>query len=495
VTSIVRNPQAISNEKFDIVIVGGGIHGVMLLLQAVQQDLNALLLERNDFGAGTSFNSLRIIHGGFRYLQSLDLARFYESVAERKWFLRTYPNLVKPMACMMPLYNKGVKRPEVLKFALLLNDCLSAARNQSVSSGQVIGSGRVLSVAETREKFPGVIMEGLTGSALWYDAHAPDTQRIIMDTLKWACGLGARAFNYVEVKDVLKSGDKVIGVQVKDQLSNTNYEYRCDFVVNATGPLSRDFSRRQDRDVPELFRPSRAWNVLFDMPAVSECALALTPDRYQAQTYFLHPWKGRLLAGTGHAPIKRSEGCDPNMSDELLEYFVDDMNLVMPDLELSVDNIEHIYAGCLPVSEDGGTKLTKRAVIYDHGAKGGPKGLYSVSGIKFTTSRKEAEKTLQHILCNRRLKFISLPPVYENLGIKTVGYDWMPSDSDEGWKTELKKLIDQESPVCLDDLIYRRTSLGDNPGRVRALANEVASLFDWSEARIQQEVSNLIDRL
>ena len=193
--SISRNPEAAANKSFDIIIVGGGIYGAMLLLHATQQDQRVLLLERGDFGSETSYNSLRIIHGGLRYLQTLDIIRFHQSVTERQWFLSTFPDLVKPMPCLMPLYNKGAKRPGILKAALMLNDMLSARRNRGVNHSHSIENGRILNAKETRKIFPGVVDTGLTGSALWYDAHAPDTQRIIMETIKWACSIGGHAFN------------------------------------------------------------------------------------------------------------------------------------------------------------------------------------------------------------------------------------------------------------------------------------------------------------
>ena len=493
-TTISRSPETAESEHYDIIIIGGGIYGAMLLLEAAQQNQRALLLERQDFGAETSYNSLRIIHGGLRYLQTLDFVRFWESVAERQWLLGTFPDLVKPMPCMMPLYNKGVKRPSVLKAALLLNDLLSAQRNKNVPATNAINNGRILNATETRQLFPGVINDALTGSALWYDAHAPDTQRIIMETLHWACSLGAQAFNYVEVTDVLKSGNTVSGVRASDKETGKTYEYRCNTVINATGPHTRKLSERFDRDIPELYRPSLAWNIRFNCPTPSSHALALTPERPGALTYFLHPWKGRLLAGMWHEPYKGKIINPPVPGEKLIENFIDDMNLMMPDANLSMDNIEHIHAGYLPVTEEGGTKLTKRAVIYDHGSKGGPKGLYSITGIKFTTARKEAERTLKYILGKTNLNRKNRPNQTDAAEITCAGYDWMPTAEDTSWKNDVKALIKNESVLHIDDLIYRRTSIGDNPDRVRALAEEIANLFDWDEQRKQLEVSTLMSK-
>jgi glycerol-3-phosphate dehydrogenase len=493
-TTISRNPETAESEHYDIIIIGGGIYGAMLLLEAAQQNRRVLLVERHDFGAETSYNSLRIIHGGLRYLQTLDFVRFWESVKERQWLLATFPDLVKPMPCMMPLYNKGVKRPAVLKAAFLLNDLLSAQRNNNVPATNAIKNCRILNTTETRQLFPGVINDALTGSALWYDAHAPDTQRVIMETLLWACSLGAQAFNYVEATDILKSGNSVNGVRVSDRETGKTYEYRCNTVINATGPNGRKLSERFDQDVAKLYRPSLAWNIRFNCPTPSRYALALTPERPGATTYFLHPWKGRLFAGMWHEPYRGKISSHPVPDEKSIESFIDDMNQMLPDANLSTDNIEHIYTGYLPVTKEGGTKLTKRAVIYDHGRKGGPKGLYSITGVKFTTARKEAERILKYILGNINVTKTPRPNLTMASEITCAGYDWMPTAHDTSWRNDLKVLIKNESVIHIDDLIYRRTSIGDNPDRVRALTEDIAGLFEWDEQRKQLEKSTLMSK-
>lgn len=461
----------------------------MLLLEASRRKQKALLLEKQDFGEGTSYNSLRIIHGGLRYLQTMDIVRFYESVAARKWFLQNFPEFVKPMPCLMPLYNKGVKRPSILRAALKLNDILSASRNSGVDANRRIPVGDIIGAAETAELFPGVITEGLSGSALWYDAHAPDTQRIIMEVLQWATGLGAKAYNYVQVSDLITSKHTVAGVYAIDEVTGEKLEFQSDKVINATGPSSRTFSRQWDRDVPELFKPSIAWNILFDCPSPSKHALALTPDRLNAHTYFLHPWKGRLFAGTGHAPANIRNQSSPDKVS--IDQFIDDLNMVLTDVELSLDNIERIYAGNLPVKEEGGTTLTKRAVIHDHGANDGPRGLYSISGIKFTTAYKEAKRAMDAILGVSSKNVLIRPELSSSPDLVCLDYDWMPHENDLAFKDALTKIVETESVVHLDDLIYRRTSIGDNRVRAQKLAAEISYLFGWSEDRRLDEIASI----
>ena len=489
-TQLLRNPKQAQQDYYDIIIVGGGIYGAMLLLEASRRNQKALLLEKQDFGGGTSYNSLRIIHGGLRYLQTMDIIRFYESVTERQWFLQTFPELVKPMSCLMPLYNKGAKRPAILKAALTLNDVLSAFRNNGVDEDRKIPNGRILGADETTHLFPGVITKALSGSALWHDACAPDTQRIIIETLLWANSMGASTLNYVEVTELITTKNSVAGIKAVDKETGEELEFQCDKVINATGPSIRKFSQQWDKDIPELFKPSIAWNILFDCPAPSEYALALTPDKLNAHTYFLHPWKGRLLAGTGHAPVNVEHNASPDKLS--IDQFIDDINMVVRDVELSRENIERIYAGNLPVTEEGGTKLTKRAVIHSHGSNGGPRNLYSVSGIKFTTAHKEAKRAIDSIFGVSNSDSLKRPELNSSPDLVCKDYNWLPGKNDSSWKDILSKIIETESVVHLDDLLFRRTSIGDNHIRAEKLAAEISNLFDWEENRSLSEITSVV---
>src|SRR5580700_10743603 len=130
---IERNPNAALADCYDLAVIGGGIHGVAVALEAAQRSLRVLLLERGDFGCGASGNSLRILHGGLRYLQTADLVRFRESVAQRHWYARSFPALIEPLSCLMPLYRQGMKRRAVMQLALAANDLLSIDRNEHLS--------------------------------------------------------------------------------------------------------------------------------------------------------------------------------------------------------------------------------------------------------------------------------------------------------------------------------------------------------------------------
>lgn len=208
---IKRDPESAAASHYDLIVIGGGIYGSHLALEATLRGFKTLLLEKKDFGWATSWNSFRIAHGGFRYLQTLDLVRFFQSVKERKWLLTHFPDLVKPLPCLMPLYGKGTRFPLVLRIALALNDFLSRNRNEGLVEDQFIPSGTLLSPSQTVSLFPTVETQGLRGSALWHDAVIKCPQRVLMEVLRWAVHGGATCLNYVRAECLISDNGDVQG--------------------------------------------------------------------------------------------------------------------------------------------------------------------------------------------------------------------------------------------------------------------------------------------
>ncbi|MGH8568745.1 MAG: FAD-dependent oxidoreductase, partial [Gammaproteobacteria bacterium] len=327
------------------------------------------------------------------------------------------------------------------------------------------------------------------------------------------------ALNYVEAQELCVAGRGVSGISAIDTETGLDHRYHASVVVNATGPWGRGLAARFDRDAPELFRPSLAWNVWFARPAPSNCALALTA-RHQtiekqrgARTYFLHPWKGRLLVGTGHGPWYAGVE-QPCPSETQLDEFIADLNAAVPGFSLRRAEVVRVFAGLLPARGAGDATLAVRPVIRDHGVQGGPEGLFSVSGVKFTTSRLCAEKTLECIARrfppkNRdkpmpRSQAQARPALQEGWQMGAGELRAGPNaGSDPGthggvplrWRNALSRLIAEESVQHLDDLVFRRTTLWEDPAGTASAAGELALLFGWEPSRAQQERSRLSLRL
>jgi glycerol-3-phosphate dehydrogenase len=415
---IPRDPQAAAAASWDLIVVGGGIQGAALTLEAARRGLRALLLERDDFGCATSGSSLRILHGGLRYLQSLDLPRFRESVAERRWFLRHFPDLAEPLPCLMPLYDppRGgrLRRTSAFRLALAANDLLSRSRNEGVRADRRLPPSRVLDTAETLRLFPGADRKDLRGGALWYDGYLPDPQRLLSEMLRWACSLGAQALNRIEVSGLLidQAGNgRVSGVRALDRATGRSLELKASTVVSCAGPWSRSLAARFDRDLPELFRPVLAFNVLLDREPPSRCAVAVAAPGPGAQTWFLTPFgsaPGKTLAGTRYVPAAPDADLGAGPREEDVTAFLDEIDASLPGFGACGARVLRVLHGWLPAVADGSPVPASRPVIHDHGAAGGPEGLFSISGVKLTTARALAERALARVLARRG---VSLPAI------------------------------------------------------------------------------------
>jgi glycerol-3-phosphate dehydrogenase len=492
---MVRNPADAAKVDYDLIIIGGGIYGAFIAFEASKRRLNSLLLERSDFGGATTFNCLRTLHGGFRYLQTLNLQRFFESVGERHWFQRAFPDLVEPLSFLMPLYGKGVRRPSVLRIAALLNDALSYKRNDGVLPEKHLPASKVINVEQTRKNFPLVDLHGLQGGVIWYDVCMSDSQLILMEILRLAHEKGSTALNYMEAHQLMKIKEGVTSVVATDLENGQTHEYKTRVVVNAGGPWCRDIARRFDSDKPDLFKSSLAWNMLLNRDALSTCALAITPKKPHAHTYFLLPWKGKLLAGTGHKPWRGSVN-NVTPSAEMIQEFIDDLNYAIPSLKLSQEDILYLFQGLLPAVQDGSTILADHEVILNHVNVGGPRGLYSISGVKFTTARLVAEKTLKLIFPERQVENVASDKTFDSLDNKSNNYkicdfNWFPSQNEDKWKEAMRSIIQEESVQHLDDLIFRRTTLWDNPTRALEIAPILCQLFKWDDNYCHIEMERL----
>lgn len=491
-SKIIRDITKAKNNSYDLIIIGGGFYGVMIAYEASCRGLKTLLLEKNDFGSATSFNSLRIVHGGLRYLQSLDLHRFKESVGERKWFMKNFPNLTNPISCLMPLYNKGLQRNSIMWAALNLNDLLSVKRNKSIKPENNLLNGKVISKTKVKEIFPNVDTNELKGGAIWNDGSIDDSQLVLMEILKTASDNGCVPLNYMEVKDVIIADSQIIGVIAIDDETKEEIKFNSSIVLNSTGPWSRNLAKSFHKEFENLFNYSIAWNILFDKEALSDHALAITPPKENAKAYFLRPWKGKLFAGTVHEAWDKVSDI-PIPSDESIDNFIADLNLSIPDLNLSRKNIVQIYSGLLPAKKQGDNQIAVREVIIDHSEHEGPKGLFSLSGVKLTTSRLVAEKVLNKIFDKKKLKKknkIEFPVrTKEEYGI--FDFDWDSTKDKNGWKETLKSKIENESVVHLHDLLLRRTTIGDNPQNAIKQSEEICKLFNWDETKAKSEIEDL----
>ncbi|MEO1236005.1 MAG: FAD-dependent oxidoreductase [Planctomycetota bacterium] len=466
----MRDPAAAAEREYDLVVVGGGIYGVCATLEAARAGKRVLLLEKRDFGSGSSFNSLRILHGGLRYLQNLDLRRFRDSVGERRWFMANFPELCRPLSCLMPLYNRGLKRPGVFRMALAMNQVMSLDRNRGVPPEARLRNGAVLGVAATRAAFPAVDTEGLKGTAQWFDGLMLGSERLQMELHRWAAACGATQLNYVGATGVVVEDGKVTGVEAEDTASGQQYTFRSKRVLNCAGGWCREVAAAVDRDVPRLFPRSLAFNLVLDAEPVSASAVAVAPDRGRGTMYFLVPWHGGVHAGTCHLAWEGRDADDRTPPEEAIEGFLGDLNRAVPGWGLTRDRVRHVYAGQLPAAAAGEAEMSHVAPFHDHG-----NGCYSLAGHKYTTARLEAARALGKVFPGERLspqQGMGRPTPSPTAGLCDLRELIGAGDVEQ----TLRRLADEEAVVYLDDLTQRRldgVGPADAVAALRAAAERV----------------------
>lgn len=461
---IARDPGAAQDATFDLVVVGGGIHGVGAALAAARGGHRVLLLERHDFGGATSWNSLRVLHGGLRYLQSIDFARFRESVEARSWFVGEFPDLVTPLPCLMPLYGKGLRRREVLGPVLALNEMLRR-RWSSAAERVALPEGKVLSATEVIDRFSGVRREGLRAGALWYDGFLAQPQRVLIEMLRRAVALGAVALNYLEVDELQLTDGRATAIRARDTTDWREYEFRTGAVLNCAGPWAPALAATRDPALLEAFHPSLAFNLLLDAELESTVSVAVEPAG-GGRTYFLHPMGERTLAGTYHAPLV--EGLE-TASEPQIEEFLADLRAAIPGFRVTTRHVRRVMAGVLPAQRAGTAELAKRPLFHSAADSNGPEGLHSLVGVKYTTAPLVAAQAVADVLGGAPRSTPRADPLpVRDVPDWTAFVQWADGDP-EAAGALIDTIVEEESVREPDDLLLRRTDWGLDP-RERNLA-------------------------
>ena len=230
-----RDLSRLLERTFDLLVVGAGIQGACIAWDACLRGLTVALVDRGDFGAATSANSLGIVHGGLRYLARGDLPRMLDSIRERSALLRIAPGLVEPLPVLVPTYQGGKSRT-AFGTALLLNDLISRTRNRDLRPEEAIPGGRLISRSECLRLFPWFPADGLTGGALWYDGRLRHPERLTLSFVRSAAERGVIPVNYLRVDRILVRHGQTAGVQVTDLAQGSQFEVKARAVVVAAGP-------------------------------------------------------------------------------------------------------------------------------------------------------------------------------------------------------------------------------------------------------------------
>ena len=389
---MTRDVDRLSARTYDVLIVGGGIYGLAIAYDAAQRGLSVALVERDDFGSGSSFNHHRTIHGGLRYLQHLDIRRARESVRERRTIARIAPQTIRPLAFAVPLYRSLTRGKLAMRAGFLLDRLVAFNRNSGVPASHRLPAGRVVSRARAIQDFPGLKRHGLTGAAVFYDYVTLEPDRLTLAYGLGAVEHGAVLANHVEAVEPRVSGRRVVGVIARDRLTDRTFDVAAMLTINATGsqvdrlltPLGISAG------IPML----KAMNLVTSRDAGDEALGGRAPS---GRNFFLVPWRDRAMFGTWESSTAVDPG-DTGVHDADVAAFVTELNAAYPALDLGMQDITLVHRGVVPaVVRKGKVSLEGRDLILDH-AERGVDGVISAVGTKYTTARAVAERVTDRIL-------------------------------------------------------------------------------------------------
>jgi glycerol-3-phosphate dehydrogenase len=384
----------ITKQPFDVVVIGGGINGAGIAREAQHAGYRTLLIERLDFGAGTTSRATRLIHGGLRYLEHGELALVYESLTERETLVREAAHLVRPLKLLVPVYAGDERPPWKIRAGLTLYDALSFRKSMPRHHAVPLG------VLETYE--PGLNRDGLNAAYTFYDAQLEFPERIVAETVREFMDAGGVALNHASVRGLVSPAHTLRGVLVEDHCSGTSTTVTSRCVVNAAGPWVDEVLRGTDAERHEpLIGGTKGSHVVVEWPDGPRHAL-FTSARSDGRPFFILPWYHYTLIGTTDI---RYDG-DPSAAQatpQEVAYLLDEANRLFPGSPVSKSQVLYSYCGVrpLPYTPDGSEgSITRSHMVVDHAKRGGPTGLLSVVGGKLTTYRSLSRSALTSIRKN-----------------------------------------------------------------------------------------------
>lgn len=473
-------------QQVDMLVIGGGITGAGVALLAAQQGLNVLLVERHDYAWGTSSRSSKMVHGGLRYLAQGEFGLTRESLRERELLLRELPELVHRQPYLFPVYKNKFPGKWALRAALTVYDAFARVRNHSWWPLQKL-----------QQQVPFLASSGLKGAMCYADA-AVDDSRLVLRVLHEACFEGAEAVNYVAVEHlervqaVTAAGENGYSVSLRDSLTQEQRVITAKQVVNATGTWADDLSAAEPK-----IRPLRGSHLIFPAQKlpVSHSIALLHPD--DQRLMFVFPWYGHTVVGTTDLDHQAPKDQEAFITPEETAYILKFVAHHFPRCELSAADIISTQAGVRPIIRSGNSKNpsaeSRSHLVWQ------AEGRITVSGGKLTTFRVMAldvllaagliEQKKYRQLYRKGKLFHHRVQWPQGLGNITTA----PQLTETAIKSWWHWAIHQEQVVHLDDLMLRRTHLGNliKDGGLALLSQHQLWLqheLGWPASRWQQEI-------
>jgi glycerol-3-phosphate dehydrogenase len=399
--------EAIAGQRFEVLVIGGGITGAGVALDAASRGYSVALLERGDYAEGTSSRSSKMVHGGLRYLQNLDLGLVREALLERQLMVQLAPHLVYPTPFLVPDFPDQ-RRDRRLGIALNMYDVMATTR-VGRGRGEMRSSKeadedfywspdrhRMIDREEVLEMVPSLQRRDPKNAYLFYDCQTDDV-RLVFTVLGEAERFGAVMLNRAEVTEVLERDGRAVGVSAVEAISGERFEVEAENVVNATGVWAdriRPEEVIEEEDMPRI-SPSRGTHVLLDRAVLSTGDAACIVPAGEGRAIFALPWYGRTLVGTTDNDFD-GDIDRPRPAEDDMAYLLDAVNEFF-GLSLGQGDLVGAYAGVRPLIATGDPKksvdISRKAELYETSS-----GLLTITGGKLTTWRRMAKQTVDRLV-------------------------------------------------------------------------------------------------
>ncbi|HEY0784331.1 MAG TPA: glycerol-3-phosphate dehydrogenase/oxidase [Acidobacteriaceae bacterium] len=488
-------------EPWDVVVIGGGATGAGVAVDAATRGLSVLLLEREDFGKGTSSRSTKLVHGGVRYLEQGNISLVMEALKERGLLRKNAPHLVHDLAFVVPNYSWW--EAPFYGIGMKVYDLLAGKYG--------FGRSRILSREETLQRLPTIQKDGLRGGVVYYDGQFDDA-RLLIHLMMTAAENGETVLNYAAVTRLSKDAEGYVdGVEVLDRETGRSFAAQAKVVVNATGIFTDEVRRMAEGEhARTLVAPSQGIHLVFDRSFLHGDSAIMVPHTSDGRVLFAIPWHGHLVVGTTDTSID-APCYEPLPFAEEIAFILETaaQYLSRPP---SRDDILSIYVGIRPLvkegGEDGGGKspvAKTSSLSRDHTIHIDNSGLLTIVGGKWTTYRHMAEDTVDHAITLGKLKEAACatrdlkihgfyPDALEMLGeLAVYGNDAEAVEALAAERPEWAERLHPELPYIaaeiiwaarheqsrtVDDALSRRTrALLLNAAAATAMAPRVASLL------------------
>lgn len=398
---MIRDIAKMAGTRYDVLVIGGGITGAFIAWDSALRGLKVALIDKGDFGAATSAATSKLIHGGLRYLKTLEVGLVRESLQERRIMEIIAPHLVYPLPFVFPAYGWGMRGMPAAVSAMVFYDTLSYDRKWINDDDKKIPGHEKFTADQILKLEPILDPADLKGGVIYYDCQMYNPERLTLEPVLSSVEFGADVANYLFAEDLLIEGDRVLGARVRDMADKgREYDIKAAVTVNATGPWAdMILGKIRGRKHHGLIR-SKGIHII-TRPLYKDHAMVLQTK--SGRHFFIIPWRGHSLIGTTDV-VYKGDPDDFGVTEADIADFLDEINVTVPAARLTRSDVQFQYGGLRPIVEkDTSVEVevydaSRKYELYDHEVDEGVKGFITAIGGKYTTSRNMARQLVDMIV-------------------------------------------------------------------------------------------------